>query len=72
MCKEVGNKALVGRWFKDFWSAPSDLVVVDELAAPDVLLQYSPDTPRRGRDAVRAFRTSLRDAFPTSPSRVRA
>jgi ketosteroid isomerase-like protein len=64
MCKEDDNKALVGRWFKDFWSAPSDLAVVDELAAPDVLLQYSPDTPRRGRDAVRAFRASLRDAFP--------
>src|SRR4051794_28608934 len=64
MCKEDDNKAIVGRWFKDFWSTPSDLTVVDELAAPDVLLQYSPDTPRRGRDAVRAFRTSLRDAFP--------
>jgi predicted ester cyclase len=64
MCKEDDNKALVGRWFKDFWSAPSDLTVVDELAAPDVLLQYSPGTPRRGRDAVRAFRASLRDAFP--------
>jgi predicted ester cyclase len=64
MCKEDDNKALVGRWFKDFWSAPSDLTVVDELAAPDVLLQYSPGTPRRGRDAVRAFRVSLRDAFP--------
>src|SRR3954466_14801535 len=64
MCKEDDNKALVGRWFKDFWSTPSDLTVVDELAAPDVLLQYSPDTPRRGREAVRAFRSSLRDAFP--------
>jgi hypothetical protein len=64
MCKEDDNKAIVGRWFKDFWSTPSDLTVVDELAAPDVLLQYSPDTPRRGRDAVRAFRASLRDAFP--------
>ena len=64
MCKEDDNKALVGHRFKDFWSAPSDLTVVDELAAPDVLLQYSPGTPRRGRDAVRAFRASLRDASP--------
>ena len=29
-----------------------------------MLLQHLPDAPRRGRDAVRAFRTSLRDAFP--------
>jgi ketosteroid isomerase-like protein len=64
MCKEDDNKAIVGRWFKDFWNTPPDLTVVDELATPDVLLQYSPDTPRRGRDAVRAFRASLRDAFP--------
>src|SRR3954454_18887582 len=64
MCKEDDNKAIVGRWFKEFWNTPSDLTVVDELAAPDVLLQYSVDTPRRGRDAVRAFRASLRDAFP--------
>lgn len=64
MCKEDDNKTLVGRWFKDFWSASSDLTVVDELAAPDVLLQYSPGTPRRGRDAVRAFRASLGEAFP--------
>ena len=64
MCKEDDNKTLVDRWFKDFWSTPSDLTVVDELAAPDVLLQYSLDTPRRGRDAVRAFRVRLRDAFP--------
>src|SRR4051794_5132852 len=64
MCKEDDNKALVGRWFKVFWSAPSDLTVVDELSAPDVLLQYSPGTPRRGRDAVRAFSASLRAHSP--------
>jgi hypothetical protein len=67
MCKEDDNKAIVGRWFKDFWSTPSDLTVVDELAAPDVLLQYSPDTPRRGRDAVRAFRASLSIGSETGP-----
>ena len=49
MCKEDDNKAIVGRWFKDFWSTPSDLTVVNELVAPDVLFQYSPHAPRRGR-----------------------
>jgi hypothetical protein len=58
MCKEDDNKAIVGRWFKDFWNTPPDLTVVDELVTPDVLLQYSPNTPWRGRDAVRAFRTA--------------
>ena len=64
MCKEDDNRALVSCWFKDFWNTPSDLAVVDELAAPDVLLQYSLKTPRRGREAVRAFRVSLREAVP--------
>jgi hypothetical protein len=72
MCKEDDNKAIVGRWFKDFWSTPSDLTVVDELATPDVLLQYSPDTPRRGRDAGGRSGPASAMHSPTSPSRVRA
>ena len=64
MCKKDDNKAIVCGWFKIFWSSPSDLVDVDELVAPDVLLQYSPNTPRCDRYTVRAFRASLCDAFP--------
>jgi len=37
---------------------------VDELAAPDMLLQYSLHDPRRGRDDIKAFMTDFRKAFP--------
>ena len=29
------NKAIVGRWFTEFWGKTCNLGVVDELAAPD-------------------------------------
>jgi predicted ester cyclase len=58
------NKEIVGRWFKEFWGNPWNPKIVDELAAPDMLLQYSLHAPRRGRDDVRAFMVAFRDAFP--------
>ncbi len=48
MSKEQDNKAIVGRWFTEFWGNPWNPKVVDELAAPDILLQYSLHAPRRG------------------------
>jgi predicted ester cyclase len=64
MSKEDDNKALVGRWFTDFWGENCDLQVVDELAAPDMLLQYSLHEPRRGHADIKAFMTGFREAFP--------
>ena len=64
MSKESDNKAIVGRWFTDFWGEKCNLAVVDELAAPDMLLQYSLHEPRRGRDDIKAFMTDFRAAFP--------
>ena len=46
------NKAVVGRWFTEFWGKDVDLAVVDEIAAPDMLLKYSLLAPRRGRDDI--------------------
>jgi predicted ester cyclase len=63
MSKE-DNKAIVGRWFTEFWGKTCNLGVVDELAAPDMLLQYSLHEPRRGRDDIKAFMTEFRKAFP--------
>jgi predicted ester cyclase len=60
----ASNKEIVGRWFKEFWGNPWNPKIVDELAVPDMLLQYSLHAPRRGRDDVRAFMTAFRDAFP--------
>ena len=58
------NKAVVGRWFTDFWGESCDLTVVDDIAAPDMLLKYSLHEPRKGRDDIKAFMTDFRIAFP--------
>jgi len=39
--KEEDNKVIVARWFTNFWGKTCDLGIVDELAGPDMLLQYS-------------------------------
>jgi predicted ester cyclase len=64
MTKEQDNKTIVGRWFTEFWGATCNLSVVDELAAPNMLLQYSLHAPRRGRPDIKAFMTGFRNAFP--------
>jgi predicted ester cyclase len=64
MSNEVDNKAVVGRWFTDFWGERCDLAVVDEIAAPNMLLKYSLHAPRRGRDDIKEFMTDFRAAFP--------
>lgn len=64
MSKEQDNKAIVGRWFTEFWGNPWNPKVIDELAAPDILLKYSLHAPRRGREDVKNFMTDFREAFP--------
>jgi predicted ester cyclase len=64
MSKADDNKAIVARWFTEFWGKTCNLAVVDELAAPDMLLQYSLHEPRRGRADIKAFMTDFRRAFP--------
>ena len=58
------NKAIVGRWFTEFWGKNFNPAVVDELAAPDIRFEYSLHAPLRGRDAVREFAAAFRAAFP--------
>jgi predicted ester cyclase len=64
MSKEDDNKAVVGRWFAGFWGNPWNPEIIEELAAPDMLLQYSLHNPRRGHDDIRDFMTGFRAAFP--------
>ena len=64
MTKETSNKEIVGRWFTGFWGNPWNPAIIDELAAPNILLQYSLHAPRRGREDVRAFMKGFREAFP--------
>ena len=44
MSKQAANKAVVGRWFTDFWGKNVNLAVVDEIAAPDTLDVEPPHT----------------------------
>jgi predicted ester cyclase len=64
MSKQDDNKAVVGRWFTEFWGQNFKLGVVDEIAAPDMLLKYSLHEPRHGCDDIKAFITDFRTAFP--------
>jgi hypothetical protein len=56
------NKAVVGRWFTEFWGTEYNPDVIDELAAHDIRFEYSMHTPCKGRDEVRA--AEFRAAFP--------
>src|SRR4051794_6068136 len=58
------NKAVVVRWFTDFWGSDFDPAIIDEIAAPDIRFEYSLHQPLRGRDAVREFALRFRAAFP--------
>jgi predicted ester cyclase len=64
MSKEEDNKAVVGRWFTEFWGKNVNLAVVDEIAAPNMLLKNSRHAARRGRNDIKAFMTDFRSAFP--------
>jgi hypothetical protein len=62
--KQEDNKDVVGAWFTHFWGKTCNLQIVDEIAAPDMLLKYSLHEPRRGHADVKAFMTDFRKAFP--------
>jgi predicted ester cyclase len=64
MSKQEENKAIVAKWFAGFWGSPWNPEIIDELAAPDMLLQYSLHAPRKGREEIRTFMNRFRDAFP--------
>jgi predicted ester cyclase len=64
MSLQDDNKAVVGRWFTDFWGKTCNLSVVDEIAAPDMLLKYSLHEPRNGHADIKAFMIDFRAAFP--------
>jgi SnoaL-like polyketide cyclase len=63
MWKQRENKTIAVSWLEGFWGNPWDPTVVDELAAPDILLQFLLHRPRRGRDEVKKFMIELREAF---------
>ena len=64
MSLQDDNKAVVGRWLTHFWGKTCNLGIVDEIAAPDMLLKYSLHEPRNGQADIKAFMTDFRAAFP--------
>jgi SnoaL-like polyketide cyclase len=58
------NKAIVARWFKEFWGNPWNPRIVNEMATSDILLHYPIHEPKKGRAAVTRFMTDFRSAFP--------
>jgi hypothetical protein len=63
MSRERENKAIAVRWLRGFWGNPWNPEIVDELAAPNILLQFLLHRPRRGREEVKKFMVELREAF---------
>jgi predicted ester cyclase len=63
MSRESDNKSIVGRWFTEFWGETFNPRVINDLAAPDMLLKYSLHEPRKGRADINAFMIDFRDAF---------
>lgn len=61
---QLQNKAVVARWFAEFWGKTCNLAVVDELAAPDMALRYSLHKARYGREDIKIFMRGFRAAFP--------
>src|SRR5665213_4048690 len=64
MSKEDDNKAVVGRWFTEFWGKTYNPSIIDAIAAPNMLLQYSLHELRLGHDDIKAFMAGFRQAFP--------
>lgn len=62
--QEQKNKEIVRKWLTSFWGTSYDPAIVDELAAPDMILQYSLHKPRKGRNDIKDFMKKFRDAFP--------
>ncbi|MBR0873945.1 ester cyclase [Bradyrhizobium tropiciagri] len=58
------NKAVVARWFTEFWGNPWNPRIVNELATADIVVHYPMHEPKRGRAAVLNFMTAFREAFP--------
>jgi predicted ester cyclase len=64
MSKELENTAVAGCWLEGFWGRSWTPKVVDDLAAADVVLQFSLQMPLRGREEAKKFLIGIRDAFP--------
>ena len=58
------NKAIVGRWFTEFWGKDFNPAVIDELAAPDIRFEYSLHAPCRAATRSAQFATEVPRGVP--------
>jgi len=63
MSKEREDKNIAARWLEGFWGASWSPTIVDDLAADDILIQFSLQTPCRGRSAAKSFLLGIREIF---------
>jgi predicted ester cyclase len=63
MLKEQENKAIGVHWLEGFWGHSWTPEIVDDLAADDILIQFSLQTPCRGRSAAKGFLLGIREIF---------
>jgi hypothetical protein len=63
MSQEQENKAIAVRWHEGFWGRSWNPKIVDDLAADDILLQFSLQAPRRGRAEAKEFLVAIRETF---------
>jgi predicted ester cyclase len=57
------NKAIVIRWFTEYW-AKGNPEIVDELGAEDLVFSYPMHGELHGREPVKKMLTDLVEAFP--------
>ena len=61
------NKAIVGRWFTEFWGKDFNPAVIDELAAPDIRARVLAARAAAARPGTRSA-SSRRSSAPRSPT----
>jgi hypothetical protein len=61
MSKERENKNIAARWLEGFWGASWSPTIVDYLAADDIILQFSLQSPRCGRDEAKKFLAEIHE-----------
>ena len=60
----MSNKEVVAKWFDAVWGETYKPDVVDELASPDMIMQYPIHGRHQGPEAIKAMLGRLRGAFP--------
>ena len=63
MSEEQENKAVALRWLEGFWGKSWTPKIVDDLAADDILLQFSLQAPRCGRNEAKEFLAEIHATF---------